>query len=120
MSGPTHKTFMDPITHTCSGILLGEGLRPLTAVRKTTLVVAGLAGFAPDVDSISYLWGADAFYRVHHTYTHMHVGLVVVALLLAARKPLRQDPGLLSSDGGSICLAAGSICATTSSPFRRR
>ena len=47
MSGPTHKTFMDPITHTCSGILLGQRLRPLTAVRKTTLVVAGLAAFAP-------------------------------------------------------------------------
>ena len=46
---------MDPITHTCSGILLGQGLRPLTAVRKTTLLVAGLAAFAPDVDSVSYL-----------------------------------------------------------------
>lgn len=66
---------MDPITHTCSGILLGQRLRPLTAVRKTTLVVARLAAFAPDVDSVSYLWGADAFYRVHHTYTHTLVGL---------------------------------------------
>ncbi len=75
---------MDPITHTCSGILLGQGLRPLTAVRKTTLLVAGLAAFALDVDSISYLWGSDAFYRVHHTYTHTFVGLVVVALVLAA------------------------------------
>ncbi len=75
---------MDPITHTCSGILLGQGLRPLTAVRKTTLLVAGLAAFALDVDSVSYLWGSDAFYRVHHTYTHTFVGLVVVALVLAA------------------------------------
>ena len=74
---------MDPITHTCSGILLGQGLRPLTAVRRTTLLVAGLAAFSPDVDSVSYLWGADAFYRVHHTYTHTLVGLVVVALVLA-------------------------------------
>ena len=74
---------MDPITHTCSGILLGQGLRPLTAVRKTTLLVAGLAAFSPDIDSVSYLWGADAFYRVHHTYTHTLAGLVVVALVLA-------------------------------------
>ena len=74
---------MDPITHTCSGILLGQGLRPLTAVRNTTLVVAGLAAFAPDVDSISYLWGSDTFYRVHHTYTHTLWGLVLMALLLA-------------------------------------
>ena len=77
-------TLMDPITHTCSGILLGQGLRPLVAVRKTTLLVAGLAAFAPDVDSVSYLWGSDAFYRVHHTYTHTLVGVIVVALVLAS------------------------------------
>ncbi len=75
---------MDPITHTCSGILLGQGLRPLTAVRKTTLVVAGLAAFAPDIDSVSYLWGSDVFYRMHHTYTHTLLGIILVALLLAA------------------------------------
>ncbi len=80
---PTSDTIMDPITHTCSGILLGQGLRPLTAVRKSTLLVAGLAAFSPDIDSFSYLWGADAFYRVHHTYTHTLVGLVVMALVLA-------------------------------------
>ncbi len=48
------------------------------------LLVAGLAAFAPDVDSVSYLWGSDTFYRLHHTYTHTLVGLVVVALVLAA------------------------------------
>ncbi len=75
---------MDPITHTCSGILLGQGLRPLTAVRKATLLVGGLAAFAPDIDSVSYLWGSEVFYRVHHTYTHTVVGVIVVALVLAA------------------------------------
>lgn len=74
---------MDPITHTCSGILIGQGLRPLPAVRKKTLLVAGLAAFAPDFDSVSYLWGSDAFYRLHHTYTHTLVGIVVLALVLA-------------------------------------
>jgi len=64
---------MDPIAHTCSGILLGQGLRPLTAVRKTTLLVAGLAALSPDVDSVSYLWRTDAFYRVHHTYTRIRL-----------------------------------------------
>lgn len=78
------RHLMDPITHICSGILLGQGLRPDTAVRKTTLLMAGLAAFAPDVDSVSYLWGSDAFYQVHHTYTHTLVGVIVVALLLAA------------------------------------
>ena len=84
MSLPAHDTLMDPITHTCSGILLGQGLRPHTTVRKTTLLVAGLAAFAPDFDSVSYLWGSDTFYWVHHTYTHTLVGLVLVALVLAA------------------------------------
>jgi membrane-bound metal-dependent hydrolase YbcI (DUF457 family) len=74
---------MDPITHTCSGILIGQGLRPQPSVRRNTLMVAGLAAFAPDFDSVSYLWGADAFYRLHHTYTHTLVGIVVLAFLLA-------------------------------------
>ena len=74
---------MDPITHTCSGILMGQGLRPQPAVRKKTLLVAGLAAFAPDFDSVSYLWGSDAFYRFHHTYTHTLVGIVVLAVVLA-------------------------------------
>ena len=46
--------------------------------------MGGLAAFAPDVDAISYLWGSDAFYRLHHTYTHTLVGVVVVALVVAA------------------------------------
>lgn len=74
---------MDPITHTCSGILIGQGLRPQPAVRRTTLLVAGLAGFAPDFDSVSYLWGAEAFYRLHHTYTHTLLGIAVLAVVLA-------------------------------------
>ena len=75
---------MDPITHTCSGILLGQGLRPHTTVRKTTLLVAGLAAFAPDFDSVSYLWGSGRFYWVHRRCTRTLVGLVLVALVLAA------------------------------------
>lgn len=74
---------MDPIAHTCSGILIGQGLCPQPAVRTKTLLVAGLAAFAPDVDSVSYLWGSDVFYRVHHTYTHTLVGIGILALLLA-------------------------------------
>mgnify|MGYP001589448375 FL=1 len=74
---------MDPITHTCSGILIGQGLRPLPSVRKQTLLVTGLAAFAPDFDSVSYLWGSDAFYRFHHIYMHTLVGIVVLAVVLA-------------------------------------
>ena len=32
---------------------------------------------------MSYLWGAEAFYRLHHTYTHTLVGIAVLALVLA-------------------------------------
>jgi len=74
---------MDPITHTCSGILIGQGLCPQPAVRRTTLLVIGLAAFAPDFDSVSYLWGSEAFFRLHHTYTHTLVGIAVLALVLA-------------------------------------
>ncbi len=74
---------MDPITHTCSGILIGQGLCPQPAVRLKTLLVVGLAAFAPDVDSVSYLWGSEAFFRLHHTYTHTLVGIAVLALVLA-------------------------------------
>lgn len=52
-------------------------------MRLKTLLVAGLAAFAPDFDSISHLWGSDAFFRLHHTYTHMLVGIAVLALVLA-------------------------------------
>ncbi len=74
---------MDPITHTCSGILIGQGLRPPMALRRQTLMVTGLAAFAPDFDAASYLWGADVYFRLHHTYTHTLVGVVVLAVVLA-------------------------------------
>ncbi len=74
---------MDPITHTCSGILIGQGLRPDPAIRMKMLLVTGLAAFAPDFDSASYLWGADAYFRLHRTYTHTLVGITVLALVLA-------------------------------------
>lgn len=61
---------MDPITHTCSGILIGQGLCPQPAVRRKTLLVIGLPAFVPDFDSVSYLWGSEAFFRLRHTYTH--------------------------------------------------
>jgi membrane-bound metal-dependent hydrolase YbcI (DUF457 family) len=75
---------MDPLTHTCSGIIIGHALRPAEPVRRLTLLLAGLAAFSPDVDAVSYLWGPDAYYLFHHTYTHTLVGMAVLALSLAA------------------------------------
>ncbi len=74
---------MDPLTHTCSGILIGQALRPPPAVRRKTLLVLGLAAFAPDVDAISYLWGPEVYGRFHHAYTHTLLGGAVLALVLA-------------------------------------
>jgi len=74
---------MDPLTHVCSGVLVGQALRPLPSIRKQTLVVLGLAAAAPDLDAISYLWGPNAYARFHHSYTHTFLGLGILALVLA-------------------------------------
>lgn len=74
---------MDPLTHTCSGILIGQALRPLSTVRRQTLLVLGFAAFAPDLDALSYLWGPEAYSHFHHTYTHTVLGVAVLATVLA-------------------------------------
>ena len=79
---------MDPLTHVCSGVLLGQALRPASAVRLSTLLILGAAAFAPDLDAVSYLWGADVYGRVHHSYTHALPGLAAVATALAGVETL--------------------------------
>lgn len=74
---------MDPLTHACSGILIGQALRPPLQVRRQTLFVLGLAAFAPDFDALSYLWGPEVYGRIHHTYTHTLLGVAILALALA-------------------------------------
>jgi membrane-bound metal-dependent hydrolase YbcI (DUF457 family) len=85
---------MDPLTHTCSGILIGQALRPLPAARRQTLMVLGLAAFAPDFDAISYLWGPEVYSRFHHAHTHTMLGVAVLAVLLAGieRRWVREIP----------------------------
>jgi membrane-bound metal-dependent hydrolase YbcI (DUF457 family) len=79
---------MDPLTHVCSGLLLGQAIRPASALRLSTLLILGAAAFAPDLDAISYLWGADVYGRVHHFYTHTLPGLAVTAAVLAGVETL--------------------------------
>lgn len=74
---------MDPLTHCCSGILIGQALRPRPEVRGQTLLVLGLAALAPDLDALSYLWGPEVYGRLHHAYTHTLLGLVILSLALA-------------------------------------
>ena len=74
---------MDPLTHICSGILIGQALRPPSTVRGQTLLALGFAAFAPDLDALSYLWGPEAYSRFHHAYTHTLLGVAVLATVLA-------------------------------------
>jgi membrane-bound metal-dependent hydrolase YbcI (DUF457 family) len=85
---------MDPLTHACSGILIGQALRPLPTVRRQTLLVLGLAASVPDLDAVSYLWGPGAYARLHHAHTHTLLGAAVFAPLLAVieRTWIREIP----------------------------
>ena len=75
--------FTHPLTHTCSGILIGQALRPPQALRRQTLVVLGAGAFAPDLDAISYLWGPEVYSRLHHAHTHTLLGVAVLGAELA-------------------------------------
>ena len=75
---------MDPITHTCSGILLGQGLRPITAVRKIDAAGGGHWPRSPRISMPSVISGERTPFIVSITPTHIRLwGLVVVALVLA-------------------------------------
>lgn len=74
---------MDPLTHVCSGVLIGQALRPPPGVRRLTLLVLGLAAFAPDLDAVSYLWGPQAYARIHHAQTHTLLGVASLTVILA-------------------------------------
>ncbi|MFQ5847980.1 MAG: metal-dependent hydrolase [Candidatus Methylomirabilales bacterium] len=57
-------------------------------------MVLGLAALAPDIDVISYLWGAEVYSRFHHTFTHTIWGVMILAVALAGieRSWVRQIP----------------------------
>jgi membrane-bound metal-dependent hydrolase YbcI (DUF457 family) len=74
---------MDPGTHICSGVLLGQALRPAAGVRRGTVAILGLAAFAPDLDAVSYLWGSLAYSHVHHAYTHTLLGALTLVGILS-------------------------------------
>ncbi len=48
---------MDPVTHICSRVLIGQALRPAAPRRRHTLLVMGVVAVAPDLGAVSYLWG---------------------------------------------------------------
>ncbi|HDH02294.1 MAG TPA: metal-dependent hydrolase, partial [Nitrospirae bacterium] len=68
---------MDPATHILTGTLLSKCFPK----RKAALATLVFAANAPDLDYITYLWGADVFLRYHRGITH-GIGLLVLFSLL--------------------------------------
>ncbi len=68
---------MDPATHILTGTLLSKCFPK----RKASLATLVFAANAPDLDYITYLWGADVFLRYHRGFTHGIFSLVLFSLL---------------------------------------
>lgn len=72
---------MEVFGHALSGVVWAQLLRPTAASPKGVAAWAalGVAGaLAPDVDAVSYLWGAEVFRAVHQVYTHNLLVFAVV------------------------------------------
>ncbi|VAX33445.1 Hypothetical protein SAV1869 [hydrothermal vent metagenome] len=69
---------MDPVTHILTGTLLSKCFPK----RKGSLATLVFAANAPDLDYITYLWGADVFLRYHRGITHGIGCLVLFSLLM--------------------------------------
>jgi len=61
---------LDPVSHIFSTSLIVTGLVPEGDERKKLLAPALVASLAPDADSISLLFGIDAYVRYHEAITH--------------------------------------------------
>ncbi len=76
---------MDIFAHTLSGVLLGRIAAPddTPAEWKYYLTICVGASLIPDVDTVSYLFGPDAFAAVHQRYTHTIFALMIIPPLAA-------------------------------------
>lgn len=73
---------MEPVTHGLTSIALGRaGLNKVTRMATPMLL---LAGFAPDVDWITYFLGAPAMFHYRRAITHSLAGAAAMAVLIAA------------------------------------
>jgi membrane-bound metal-dependent hydrolase YbcI (DUF457 family) len=100
--------------------LVIHGLASLALVRaawprapKQLWIVALAAGAIADIDLASAWWGAAAYLRWHHTYTHALLTAIVVAILFAAAYRLLADDVPLSrfsiTNAFAVALAAGCL-----------
>lgn len=104
---------MEPVTHALTSLLLARaGQRHLPRYGTAMLIVSGVA---PDLDYLSYLGGAGAFFRFHRTVLHSLVGSAVLACIIAAVFS-RLDRHRLQKDSASTFpalrfLPALAVCA---------
>jgi membrane-bound metal-dependent hydrolase YbcI (DUF457 family) len=100
--------------------LVIHGLASLALVRaawprapKQLWIVALAAGVIADIDLASAWWGAAAYLKWHHTYTHTLLTAILVAMLCAAAYRLLADDALRSrfsiTNAFAAVLAAGCL-----------
>lgn len=77
---------MEVFGHALSGVVWAQALRPAGGSPWRWAGLGVVAALAPDVDAVSYLWGAEVFRAVHKVYTHnlLVFGIVPPALGWAA------------------------------------
>jgi inner membrane protein len=73
---------VEPVTHGLTSIALGRaGLNKVTRMAMPMLLVAG---YAPDVDWITFFMGAPAMFHYRRAITHSLAGAAMLAALVAA------------------------------------
>jgi membrane-bound metal-dependent hydrolase YbcI (DUF457 family) len=72
---------LDPVTHALASLLLARAGQKRLPRRGYAMLLA--AGVAPDLDSLSYFFGASAYLRIHQTLLHSLVSSVALACVLA-------------------------------------
>ncbi|MBI1750421.1 MAG: metal-dependent hydrolase [Acidobacteria bacterium] len=73
---------MEPLTHGLTSLALGRaGLNKVTRMATPMLLVAG---YAPDVDWITYFMGAPAMFHYRRAITHSLAGAAALAAIVAA------------------------------------
>ena len=102
---------MNILTHGLASLALARAGWPRAP--KQLWIIALLAGAVADIDSASMWWGAAAYLRWHHTYTHSFFAALVIAVAFAtgyrflARDVLRARFSIPAAF--ALALAAGCL-----------
>lgn len=96
---------MEPVTHVLTSVALAR-----TGLQKTTrlvLPIVVVAGLAPELDALSGLFGAWAYFHLNRTVTHSLPGAILLAVVVALvfqrivakhpTAPVRFRPAMIAS-----------------------